>query len=322
MKNRFTVLFLCVFIILALCGCTLARPDDGYKSADSGRLIGALVTTEPLDLFDDEGFINDHLDRLISGGDISVSDTSAYQGRLYAVLKDRKLTDSDTGKASVIQEYVFDTVNGVSYFAASTPQADGSFITVSSSDNRISGGHLSINAGDTGDSVSLEGTIYICPSMCGKVFYINPVYQDVSGVYAVSGSGYSQSGDSVPGSTYTTTLSSSSTSAVNGEQSSAISGEVKLSISVMLSPAKIAVLQFGDGGEPVSRNEYAPGELPGTIEAEQGVEYIIVETRGEDSSVISRELYDESVGTDGITTYYEDSEGYIEAQHTELVWES
>lgn len=320
MKNRFTVLFLCTLIILILCGCTLATPDEGYESTDAGRLIGALVTTEPLDLFDDESFIKDNLDKIISGNDIYVYNASAYEGRLYAALKARELTDSDTGKASVVQEYVFDTVGGAAYFAASTPQADGTSCTVSSSDNRVSDGHISITASDSGDSVSIEGTVYISHSMCNKIFYINPVYQDTNGVYAVSGSGYSQSGDSVPGSLYTATLSSSSTSTVNGKQQSGVSGEVKLSISVMLSPAKIAVLQFGHGGELISRNEYAPGELPDTIASEKETEYIIVETYGNDSSVISRELYDKSTDADSITTYHEDSEGYMVSQHIKLIW--
>ncbi len=168
MKNKkWIALILGVCAALSLTGCQLALENgDGEQRGD--RLIGALVTTEYLDLFDLEGYLNDHLNGF-SGGEIKADGNSAdYQGRLYATLTTRTVTDEQTGETAQLQEFVFEDMDGAAYFAARIPETEteDSFIS-GGSDEAISDGHMGLFSGDEEDKITLEGTIDIVPANSG-----------------------------------------------------------------------------------------------------------------------------------------------------------
>ena len=80
MTKKYFALFLALALLLS--GCSLAREDAPEETGtDPGdKLIGAFVTTEHLDLFDFEAYLNDHLNEVLDGGVIE-GDTSAYKNR-------------------------------------------------------------------------------------------------------------------------------------------------------------------------------------------------------------------------------------------------
>ncbi len=322
MKNKkWIALILGVCAALSLTGCQLALENgDGEQRGD--RLIGALVTTEYLDLFDLEGYLNDHLNGF-SGGEIKADGNSAdYQGRLYATLTTRTVTDQQTRERAQLQEFVFEDMDGAAYFAARIPETEteDSFIS-GGSDEAISDGHMGLFYGDEEDKITLEGTIYIVPDNSGKTYYINPVYQSGDGsVYATTGSGISLGGVMDEGEAFSQTLDETITVTENGKSKSAVTS-VTISVNAMLAPRQIVIAQMDGNGTRISRKEYAPGKLPETLALDKEAAYIIVETQKQNRAgeqLVSRALY--NAGEESIATFYSREDGICVKQWTRLLW--
>lgn len=292
-KVRIAAFFLAAIMLSTLTGCQLAREDAGTSNIED-RLIGVFLTTEYLDLFDFEGYLNDNIESF-SGGEIKIDGPAEkYQGRLYAELRPKTLTNQETGKEVMTEEYIFPGVAGIPYFSASVPATTEreSYVT-SGSDEAISDGHMNLNYNDQGNSITMDGTVYVSPSL-GNTYYFNPVYQSTDGhVYAIAGSGLSTAGVQGEGAVYSQTLDSTYTTTENGK-SITDSISIKVSISFMNPPEKIVVLQMGADSSVVFRTEYMPGEMPKTIVPEKNTEYIVVETHKTGSNgdaFITRKLY-------------------------------
>lgn len=296
-----------------LLGCTgavqIAQSDAQTASAEPGRLIGALVTTEPLDLFDIEGYLNDHAGSIISGGVIDMEESTGYEGRLYAVLTDK-------GRP----EYTFEGVDGIRYFAAEMEDEHGSY-TQSVSDEGISDAHTAVNASEDATSVSLEGTVYISAREVGKpvMYFINPVYQGADGrVYAMEGNSVSIDDDTGydVGGKMTVTLNESDSQTV-GTESTSRESSVKISIAYIEPAERVTVVQMDGENVPLDRKEYRLSEVPETLTTVPGAEYLVVETRGTDG-MTARKLYQKE---DESFTIYSCREDGICVQHwTEILW--
>lgn len=302
MRYKITAIALCAVMLLAFTGCQLALSDDGYGQ---GRLIGMYVTTQHVDLFDHDAYMQDAFGNM-RGGDIVLSgNADKYQGRLYATLVPRTLVDEETGKTSETADYIFEDLPGVAFFAATITATDGRDSYRSSiSSPGIVNGNLALSYGDTKNSIIIEGTVYISPSTEERTFYMNPVFQSDDGsVYLTTGSGYMIGGwTQSEGIEIASTLSESRTVTENGE-SITESVSVTLALSVMYAPIKIAVLQMDADGLLLARSEYSPERLPAELVPHPGTAYIVVETHKQDTEgmlVVSRSIYgteDKSIGT-------------------------
>ncbi|MGN1016399.1 MAG: hypothetical protein ACI4PL_05340 [Faecousia sp.] len=274
MKNKI-ILALTVCILLAAFALGSANlvhftapSDSGEQETGSDRLVGALITEEYLDLFDAEGYFSDHLQELASGKEITEAESARYQGRLYAVLQNR-------GTPS--EEYVFEGVSGIPYFAAYMENGTESYWSVKGSE-AICDGKTHFSSTDQGEGITLEGTIYCSTGGPQEHFYINPVYQTPDGqIYAVSGSGISFGGEKVPGMAWNQELTSSVTT-TSGKEQSGFSSSVKINLCYVDEPRRIALLQFNSRNELISRVEYAPEAVPQTLDPLPEAEYLIVET--------------------------------------------
>lgn len=107
--NRIIIIFVCVVLAFFTLGATdVIHMANAVTGDAEGRMIGVFVTTEPLDLFDIEGYFNDNAEKILSGGEISESISEKYQDRLYATLVEKSYTNEETGEIAVIKEYVFE----------------------------------------------------------------------------------------------------------------------------------------------------------------------------------------------------------------------
>lgn len=323
MKHR-RILAACIYtvLLLLLTGCQLAHEDAG-ENENADRLIGVFITSEYLDLFDMEGYMNDNINKMYGGGEITVDgESSQYQGRLYATLTTKTLTNEETGETIDIKEFVFEGMDGIAYFSATVPATENEegFIT-SGSDEAISEGHMDLYYGDEGDKTTLEGAIYLSPDHVGSTLYINPVYQSADGsVYATTGNGFSIGGVQDEGSVYSHTLEETTTVTENGSTKS-VSFSIKISIAVMFPPQQIVVLQMDEDNTVLARTEYIPGELPNMLTTESNAQYIIVETHKYDrrrNARISRTLYGKSDET--LETFFCREGGVCVKQWTQLKW--
>lgn len=320
MKNKTIIIIIACLLTAAFAlgasgAASLADPDRGEDKAAQGgdRLIGALVTRAPLDLFDFEGYFNDNASALLAGGEISEADAAPYEGRLYA-----KLVEADkqyeSGEKSM--EYVFEGVEGIRFFAPTMQNKDGEYFAAFS-DDAMADVNTAVNVTDYGDSVSLEGTIYYSANAPENSFYVNPVYQTPEGsVYAVSGSGSSFGGDSSAGASYSMEIKEETNATAGGKTTENSRSSVRVNVKLVEPPTRIAVAQFDEDGGLLSREEYAPGKLPETLSAEAKAAYIVVETLSADGTM--RELYQKSDET--LASFVCGSNGICEKHATNIEW--
>lgn len=315
------VLLIGLLGIFSLMGCQLARADAGKETSEY-KLIGVLVTHEYLDLFDFEGYLKDNIGS-VSGSEIQIKGNSdKYGGRLYAELKERELTNEDTGEKTTTEEYVFENIEGIPYFAATIPSIDGreSYVTTGS-DDAITDRHVGLFYGDDEDKITLEGTIYISSLQDGIAHYINPVYQDAHGrVFALTGDGIMMNSVEGEGSGFSQNLEETSTSTENGK-SKEVSTSVTISIDVILPPEKIVILEMDENSSILGNREYSPGELPDKLTPKREVDYIIVETHKRDSTgtvLVTRELFSREDET--LSTFYCRKDGICVKAWTQLTW--
>ena len=322
--KRIFMAFLAAVMLFVLTGCQLAREDTG-DIANKDRLIGVFITAKYLDLFDMDSYLNDHTGKISGSGEIAVNETdSRYQGRLYATLKSRTMPNGENGETIDIKEYIFENIDGIAYFSATVPAAEkeNNFIA-QGSDEGITDGHVSLFYGDDEDKTTLEGTIYLSQENGNGTHYINPVYQSADmRVYSTAGSGIILDDIQSEGPVYTQTLEGTETVTENGNTKT-VSISIKISLAIMFPPEQIAVLQMNADSSVLIRTEYEPGKLPAKLTPEQGVEYIIIETRkhdGMEKAVVSRLLYGKSDQTLG--TFFCREDGVCIKQWTQLAWQN
>lgn len=322
MKAKITLIVLtCALLLSFVLGATgtitLAKDDVATPSKD--RLIGVFITMEPLELFDRESYINDNVGELLSGGNISETDSSDCQKKFYASLVERSYTNPDTGETSTTKEYVFDGVDGFSYFRANYTDSSSTY-SLSSSNGAISDGNVAVNSTDVGESISLEGTIYVSTSAGHITFYFNPIYQTASGeVYAVSGQGMSF-GEYMAGASGSQAISEEQT-VVNDGKSETISTDVKVNFVFMDIPTSVSVIQLDRDNNIASAQEYAPGNLPPSITVESNTEYIIVETRTsatDGTETVTRELFQSDDNT--LFAFSCRDDGICFKQYCDITW--
>lgn len=321
MKYKIYAMSFCILVVLALTGCQLAQ-NSADGAADEDRLVGLFLTTEYLDLFDFEGYMNDNL-KSFQGGEITINgDSQKYQGRLYATMVSRTLTNEETGETSQTEEYVFPS-DGIPYFSATVPAAENhDSYRASISDPAISDGHVNYKLGDDGDSVTLTGTVYVSPVNIARTYYFNPVYQSADGsVYATTGNGFMVNTEAYSeGSVYSQTLDATTT-VTEGGKTKTDSTSITLSISVMFAQEKIVVLQMSEESAVLLRNEYAPDTMPESISTESETDYLIVETHKRDDTghiKISRATY--SSDTENIETFFVREDGICVKHWTRMIW--
>ena len=328
MKNKILIIILaCVLIASFALGATGAvtfakdEPADSSNEASKDRLIGVFITTEYLDLFDFESYFEDNADKVLSGGEISSSDSAPYQGKVFGTIVDDPYTNPETGETVTAKKYVFEGIEGIAYFVAKYTDERGTYWGTGA-DDAISDGHTGLNSTDAGDSIELKGTIYVSTSKGSNTFYYNPVYQTATGeVYLMSGQGMSHGGELSAGMSGSHTLKEEQTVTIDGKNET-VGSSIEVSICFMDTPVSTSVLQFGKDGSVVSREDYAAGDLPFKITTNSDTEYIIVETHMKSATgeeTVTRELFQADDETLFAFSCRED--GICIKQYCSIIWD-
>ena len=317
------------FFALGLLGLSLAGVDgadaDGINAADAGketgRLVGMFVTTEPLDLLDVEGYLNDHLSQaVLRGGELRMEDTDAYQGRIYAELVSKPLTNSQTGEVTEHWEYVF-PLEGVGYFAYYYAQDGEEYWATSTGDGLVdAAAHW--KSTDAGEGVEMDGTLYCSPAAAHVTAFVNPVYQLPDGrVYLLSGSGFDLGGAYGEGEIWATNLKESHEETLNGRTKDAWDCSVTLHIRLMYWPQSYIVWEMSGDNQVLSRREFNPGHLPEELELDTDTAFVLLESRRlstEGEAVTERTLYEP--GEESLESFHCRQDGLCEQDSTTLIW--
>ena len=311
---------LAVLIALSLSGCQLALKDASEESITS-HIIGFFITTEYLDLFNDEAFFQDQFIGSVTG-EINYSENSdLYDGRYYATLQ--PITDLNGVEGeNIFYRYEFPGLEGIPFYSANHPDSvDQSVFLASSYDSAISDIHTNIFVTDADERVELEGTLNLSTRQANKQIYFNPVYQTEDGrVYVESGE-YVERGGIVDEGPFMTETYSDSTTTTNNGASESQGNTIKLSIAFLNPPEKIVLVQMDQNNEIVKRAEFEPGKMPETLTPEATTEYIVVETHKKDSTgaqVITRDLCSRDDGV--VFSFYAREDGICVNQSTSLEW--
>ena len=70
--------------LLLVSGCSLALPEEDGKT-DGDPMVGVLITTQPLDLFDSEAYLSENASTILNGGMIRADDAEKYSNALFTV---------------------------------------------------------------------------------------------------------------------------------------------------------------------------------------------------------------------------------------------
>ena len=326
MKRKLKLCILSIVMILLsglLSGCSLAKEDagesaDGMEEKNADRLVGVFLTTEYLDLFDMEGYLEDNIDQIVDGGNIAIEDASKYNDRLYGTIDKHGYTEA---KDCEYWEIRFAELEGIPFFYSEWQEDGQEPFSMLMSGDEICDVTQHLNVTDGGESVKLTGTIYALVNKNAESigFYVNPVYMTEDGrYYAVSGMGHYQSG--VLEGSHTVTIEEEMVKTENGEKE-VYGGSVELTVSLVASEPKEIRLQYmNERLDVVHTESFASGTLPSQINLVEGTTCIVVETEWEDGSV-TRELL-EPVNDENTTleTFYKVNETALGKQYSEIIW--
>lgn len=324
MSRRLRGILSIIMCVTLLTGCQLAK-EEAELQQEKDKLIGVYVTTEYVDTFDFEGFMEDNLEDIMKGEEMFVGeeDTANYQNRIYATILEDVEENGMNGDSITHVSYRFGDLEGIGYYSPVCYETEtGNAYVAIESDPGICDGHSYINSTDEGEQIRLEGTIYLCPNEEDNVgAYYNPVYQCPDGrVYLVSGYGMSFSG-SVEGGSMSHKVEDKVTVNENGEEKTYVN-TVEIKVETVFAPTKIVVLQMDEAGNKLDGQEFEPGKLPEEIKPLVDTEYFIIETHKLDAAgenVVTRKM----VGKEEtfFQTLYVGEKNVCEQDWTDIKWE-
>ena len=284
-----------IALILAVCmlaGCQLAS-EEKKEDPNQDKLVGVFVTFERLELdFDIEGWLSDNPGALKDGEvTLEPGEGVAYQEKLPVTLSD--------------EGWIVPGHEGISvgrYW-------NGEYWTGFSGEG-ICEMNSNIAAGDDGDNIKVEGTVYF-PADAEVMLCTNPVYQTPEGGF------YVVQGNSFHSHLHTGSMSQSvrdeKTWTENGT-SHTFCAEFKTTVQGVELAEKVVLVWMDANHRELERAEYDPRELPESIEADCA--YLIVEEIT--VANITRTLYQPE--DEQITVYYQGDQPWCLPKFTKLLW--
>jgi len=342
--KQFTTLCLTAILLLT-CGCSLAQPAPETEALSGDQLVGVVVTTEYLDLFDMEAWLNDNIDQLNIGGTTQISgDTAKYEGRIYTRAIETPSKGSD-GSTRILHTWEFpeslETIMGGMFICPTvTDPKSGEQYTSSISNGAVSDAHTHVKSTDYGDSIELSCTVYFDPysiltetltdaasgvEMEHIAFYTNPVYQTPDGdVYVTSGMGNSYSVEKELGMDSfrsSSTLTDSKSETVNGKTTS-LENKITVTFQGVRMAQSIAVLEMNAQNKLLRTKTYTPENFPTEIAAGEDAAYIIVETVSvdtENNETVSRQICSADHPDETFDIFVPANNGFAIKQTTKVV---
>ena len=311
--KKFGILLVVIALLWSLDGTSLAKESAGTEETlmNKDHLVGVFVTTEHIDLFDMEGYLNDHVGDLVNGGTINVENSSKYEGRLYATVTGMESKDPSDWEVS------FGAYEGICFFHAEWKQEGKEPFSMLSLGDEICDVMQNLSMTDEGEYISLTGTMYalIRPNTESISFYMNPVYQTETGeIYLLSGNSHTLSG--AIGGKMTTKLEEK----VNETQGEEYGASVELSIEIFDTvPEQVFIHYMGEDLQILHTESYAAGEVPSSLRMKEGTVCVVAETKWSDGTS-TRALYElNEEGKASIELFYKVSDTALGKQVVEVL---
>ncbi len=280
-KAAFLVLVAAI-VAFSFSGIQLKQNSPEGMKSPSDRLIGAVITTESLNTFDFEAYLQENIEDVMkNGGEVTAE--NKYQKRIYAE-KVTRTEINDEGREITHEEYVFD-IDGFWVFDAKIPSTEAAeSYTVLCSEGGLSDVHTSIHhTDDELSSMELTATLYYAVNDSLTIYYLNPVYQQQDGaIYCVEGTGLSVSGAGI-GSESTQTVSDKLTVTQDGEEI-IYESTVRIKHVPVEIPQEVSFIFMDKENRAIDALTYPASQVPEKIPVAEGTEYIIISERNESGS--------------------------------------
>ena len=315
------IIALCV-LIAALSGFQLKKPEGESKSTLGDRLIGTIITTESLNTFDMEEYLNENIGSIIKDKNhtVNIEDKQNYMGKIYA----RQVVKEDTtkdGEKITHKEYVFDDIDGYWIFDAKIPSTETEeSYTCLCSEGGLSNIQSKVHHTDNGiEEIELTADIYYSYEKWGTVFYMNPVYQESDGdIYCVEGMGHSVTGDKgsvgsdAKGSQ---TLTDKITVNEDGEETT-YQSKITINYIPVYVPYKTSFVFMNKDNKAISASEFDTHKIPSEIRVPKGTEYVILlqkSDEGNETDVVGK-------GSEYAEFLFEENDGICSLGSVNLIW--
>lgn len=284
-----------ILAMLMLPGCQLASVEK-REERSLDKLVGVFITFEPLELgYDMEAFLAEHSE-ILKDSDVTLD---FGEGQEYA------------GSLPVTVGEDCWEVHG--YEGLSVGRVwNGEYWTGFSSEG-ICGLNSHIAAGDDGDDISVEGTVYF-PAGSMVMLCTNPVYQTADGeYYLVQGQSFCSTIEA--GGSMSQSVSDEKTWTEDGVETAYAAEYTTIVKGVSLAERVVLVWMSGDH-QMVGRTEYIPGQLPEVLTPPADAAYLIVEeVTGE---TVARKLCQS--GEDSVCVYYQAEDPWCLPEFVEIQW--
>ena len=290
-----------IFMAFTASGCTLAVPEAG-TDGNGDRLIGAFITSEYLDLYDMEGYLNDHAASLMNNSSITIGNDSRYEGKLVATV------DKEGAQSSSEWKISFGDIKGEYILMPVTEDEDGNTSVGNLCSDGVGDPYLNYNVTDDGETQEISATVYQVSGKSEHTQYVNPVFQKENGeIYAMAGNGYSNGVGGSEGNTMAATLSGETTTVENGKTKTE-GCKVTVQFATMYKPVRTIIYQMNEANQVLKQTAYKPSEVPDSLRVEADTAYILAEIRKEDTSgkmVTTRTILNLNSSEDEETQYLE-----------------
>lgn len=313
----FTITLILIFTPL-LNGCSLAV--EGAQDDAQDKLIGVFITEDPLDQFDDDAYLKEHSRKLMRTSE-SVAGSFGYEAPFSATINRHNSED--------ISEWTveFEGVKGHKFFAPTWTDKDGFDCRYTHFSNSICDSGVDIKDTDQGREMKLSATLYTAPkdNIKSYDYCLNQVYQTADGeIYALPGSSFDIDTEHDEGEVMSIHLDDK-TEYWGDQKKLEDKTTVTVRFAVMYEPIKITLCQMDKENKVIKQEIFTPGKLPETLHTEKDTAYLLVQTEKNvpgKKPVFSRKLYEYGDYDNGtlLETYYEQDNGVIAKQYTEIVW--
>jgi len=170
-----------------------------------------------------------------------------------------------------------------------------------------------ISAGDDGDTVDVEGTIYF-PAGAEVMLCVNPVYMTESGEYYLTQGSHFQS--SLESGSMSQSVKDEKTWTVNGEQTT-YCAEFAATVQGVTPAQTVRLVWMSADHAELARTEYPAEAMPQSVTPADGAAYLIAEEIA--GKTITRTLY--QPGDDPIRIFFREEQVYCLPRFTEILWE-
>lgn len=264
--HRLAALILVLLLCLPLAGCSLAVPEgDAAAAAGEDRLSGIFITTQSLNLFDMDAWLQDNAGKL-TGRD-GFAQGEPYEGKLYATL-------TDTPDGQLVE---FSGVEGWLYLCPASLDEEKNWILADDPlNNNLYGAGASVWINEDSSSYEYEATLYFALDRTRPVFYMNPVYCTADGqIYLQAGSGMSFDSDAEG--TVTSQSISQTLADTTGSKRSASSVKFTVHYRGQWPAERYRFLQLDTDGGLLDTAEFPADALPDTLELAAGTDCLLIE---------------------------------------------